>query len=225
MTNPAAPTPAPQAPGGMPKWLIIVAVIFLLVLFGCCGGFVACNWMCHRAATSLNQAMLDAEKRNIDLAHAQGALQGLAQPHSNTVPAPTGDVTNATPTNTPGGANDVTPAKPANTDAQATIAQSLPESFPSDIPQPKGLTVASSASDNVKGTGGVYYTGTGSHADLKSFYRTEMKNQGWTPTEDNDIATLSTLIFTKDTRKATIMIANDPTHSEQLMVTILYDKK
>jgi hypothetical protein len=37
----------------MPKWLIILLVVVLVIMLGCCGGFVACHWMCSHAGAAL----------------------------------------------------------------------------------------------------------------------------------------------------------------------------
>src|SRR3954464_6909128 len=37
----------PQMPrkGGMPKWLLVLLIIFIIIVLGCCGGFVTCTYL------------------------------------------------------------------------------------------------------------------------------------------------------------------------------------
>jgi len=78
MTNPVIP-PNPNMPpssgGGMPKWLIILLVVGLIVVLGCCGGIAACHFMCtavaKNGAGALQQFVQDEQKKagvNVNLA-------------------------------------------------------------------------------------------------------------------------------------------------------------
>src|SRR5262249_46105903 len=51
--------------GGMPKWLIILLVIFLVILLGCCGGFIACNWMCAHVGNMAGNVVGNAIKEGM----------------------------------------------------------------------------------------------------------------------------------------------------------------
>src|SRR2546430_1774276 len=65
MTN--TPNYAPQPKGGMPKWLIVLLVIFLVIVLGCCCGFITCTYFlragAHAGAAALQKAAEDAQRR------------------------------------------------------------------------------------------------------------------------------------------------------------------
>jgi len=235
MTNPNVPNYSPPSGGGMPKWLILVLVVFLIIVLGCCGGFAACHWACQRVVSTAAQAAKDNEARLAKqlqeaAAERQAAAQREAQGVGGNGGGPGGgggagnDVGN--PLNRPGGEGEnATPPGPGAHPEAQVVTSSLPENFPSDIPTYKGLKPFNSGSDNLKGSGAVEYMGTGDHKEVKDFYRSEMKKQGWSATEDSDVGQLSSLVFEKDGRTATILIASDPQNGNQLMVTVSYGKK
>ncbi len=87
MTNPVTPAgaPVPPAGGGMPKWLIVLLVIGLVVVLGCCGAFSACWFFAKHAAQGVGQlgqaiqqqAIAEAKKQGVE---ADMTGNGLALP-------------------------------------------------------------------------------------------------------------------------------------------------
>ena len=50
MSNPTQP-----GKGGMPKWLIILLVVFLLIALGCCGGVGTCMYFGRKAVNKARE--------------------------------------------------------------------------------------------------------------------------------------------------------------------------
>jgi hypothetical protein len=62
MTN--APNYQSQPPrGGMPKWLIVLLVIFLVICVGCCGGFVMCSYLLKKVGDAAPGFIADQAKK------------------------------------------------------------------------------------------------------------------------------------------------------------------
>src|SRR5689334_8100684 len=79
MTTPNTPDYSTPPRGGMPKWLIIVLVVLLFVVLGCCGMFSMCFWVGRRvAAPAIQQAAQRQMERQGVVVDNNGA--GLSVP-------------------------------------------------------------------------------------------------------------------------------------------------
>jgi hypothetical protein len=234
MTNPATP----PSKGGMPKWLIILLVILLVIILGCCGIFTTCFYLARKGVQAAQSAgaqiQIDAEQRIKDEQQrlANQATQngnnggsvapgGVVGPSGNSGTGGTGEAGgNAGGGNAAGG-------NPGNNVGDRAIAEGLgagklPVNFPTDVPVMKGLSPSSiSMADKVKGTGMVALTGKVTREDAAAFYDKQMKDQGWTETENQDVMNQTIMQFTKDKRKATVQVVTDSNNGT--MVNIAYE--
>ncbi len=235
MTNPVTPAgaPVPPAGGGMPKWLIILLVIGLVVVLGCCGGFAACHWMCTKVVTAgaeaaQNGAVALQQRAMQAQADAQAAMEqqraaavaaggnGQAMPDQAAPGAPAA-----------GGTGGAAAAAGGNNQG---IADSLgtgrmPANFPTDVPVLKGLTPSGiSTADKVKGSGMIMMTGPVAHDDAVAYYDKELQNQGWKEETNQDIMGQTIMTFSKDTRTLTVQVVPDG-NTGKSMVNLVYETK
>jgi hypothetical protein len=227
----------PASGGGMPKWLIIVLVLLLIVIVGCCGGFVACRWACAKAVSGAQGAlqtatqrahdeMMAATQRAADEAKRQ-AEQGL-RGTGITAPEPGDGAGGGAGAPAPGarGATGGGGAPAAGTGGgrpAVNLGGGMPANFPKDLPVMAGFTSAGvSISDSAQGTGMVMLSGKGTRQDAVAYYEKQMKDQGWAESRNMEIGESNTMVFTKDTRQATIQAVNTDGNT---MLTIRYEPK
>jgi len=219
----------------MPKWLIIVLVLFLIVIVGCCGGFVACRWACAKAVTGAQSAlqtatqkardeMMAATQRAADEAQRQAEQAARGGGTSPPEPGVGGGAPGAGAGRGAGGAP--TGGARGGTGGggpSVNVTGSTPANFPKDLPVMAGFTSGGvSAADIAKGTGMVMLTGKSTRQDTVAYYEKQMKDQGWTETNNIEIGDTSSMIFTKDTRQATIQASNSDGNT---MLIISYEPK
>jgi len=219
----------------MPKWLIIVLVVLLVVIVGCCGGFVACRWACAKAVSGAQGVLQTATQKAHDelmaatqraADEAQRQAEQAARGGGTTPPEPGGGA------GAPGaGAGRGAGGAPAGGARGGTGGGNLavspvggtPANFPKDLPIMSGFTSGGvSVSDSAKGTGMVMLTGKSTRQDTVAYYEKQMKDQGWTETNNLEIGDTSSMIFTKDTRQATVQAS---TSDGNTMLIISYEPK
>jgi len=226
MTNPATPSPAPK--GGMPKWLIIVLVVLVVVVLVCCGGVTTCFLAARRVAKTGVQAatqkihdeMIVATQRAQDemMAATQRAADEATRQAAQNIGGAGAANAGAGGNGASGSGGSTGGGRPA-----VNFGGSLPSNFPKDVPVMAGFTSSGvSVSDSVQGTGMVMLGGKGARADVVAYYEKQMKDQGWAEAKNVEIGESSTMIFTKDTRQATIQAI---TSDGNTMLTIRYEPK
>jgi hypothetical protein len=86
-----------------------------------------------------------------------------------------------------------------------SVGGAMPANFPADVPVMEGYTSAGvSVANAAQGTGMVMLSGKGTRADVVAYYEKQMKDRGWTETNNVAMGASSTMIFSKDSRQATI---------------------
>jgi hypothetical protein len=216
----------------MPKWLIILAVVFLIILLGCCGGFVACRWACAKAVTAGEAAAQKAEEAASRAAEEAG--RRATQPEGGgpvTVGGGGGAIGGAGVDGggggNPGAGGGAAPGGGngggGNGITSGLGSGNMPANFPKDIPVMAGLAPSGvSFADKTKGSGMIALTGTGKRTDAAAYYEKQMADQGWAPGQNVDIGDSTSMTFTKDNRQATIQAVQD---GNKVMVNIIYETK
>ncbi len=228
MTN-----PAPSAPGGIPKWLLVLVAVLLVIVLGCCGVFTVCSFLVRRGAqtagsaldVAIKQAQAEAERQ------AEAARQrAMEQATQGVLPAPApgeGDNTGpetggnaprpAAPTVTPGGgASTGTPA--GGSAAPTPRAVRLPTNFPKDVPLQPGLTPTFQAADNTAGSGAVTFEGKVDRQTLLDYYAKQMKDNGWTEAHSVEMGEITQVQYTKDAREVVVQVSpGDNGHTNALI--------
>jgi hypothetical protein len=172
MTNPATP---PKS--GMPRWLIVLLVIFLVIILGCCGGFVACNWMCSRVAQT-----------------GGNTLQSLANAATQRAEAEMKAATQRA----------MEEARRQGAEFDTTGAGlALPAEFPADIPIYSGFKVTTRVVPPGSKGGTLLLEGPAKAATLGSYYEKEMAAQGWKQIQAFASGNSFSQSYTKDDRSAT----------------------
>lgn len=238
MSNPATPK------SGMPKWLIILLVLFLLIIMGCCGGFVACRWACNRAVSTVGaatqkahdewaaatQAATDATQKAAAATQGMGGMGGNGMPTKGPDNAAPGDAGGNPPTVSNGGSAGGNPPSGGGTGGggsagggAATPVSYGANNLPTDIPVMSGMTSTGiSTVDRVNNSGGSQFSTKSSPADVTAYYQKQFASQGWTLTDNVSINGMTSVGFSKGTRKANVMAM--PADGST-MVTITFEAK
>ena len=101
--------------------------------------------------------------------------------------------------------------------AQAIINNELPTGEPpSDIP----ILDRNQAKDFIGYSQYIFYISSSQYQDVLTFYQTEMPNNGWLymESESHEYANASQLVFTKDTRTATVDLSTNPLNNTTVVV-------
>jgi hypothetical protein len=203
----------------MPKWLIILLVVFLVMILGCCGGVTTCFFLARKAAKTgvarLQEAAQEAQ-REAEAARANAERNGAA------APAPAGGDTAAPPANNGAAAAEPAAGFPAPRNAPATYK--LPTHFPTDIPIQPGLQITTPTWNNMTGTGAVILSGNVKSDDVVSYYTTNLASNGWTQAANTSIANMTQLQYTKDTRTVVLQITPGDNAADTNVMMVI-DKK
>jgi hypothetical protein len=99
----------------------------------------------------------------------------------------------------------------------------LPENFPSDFPVYPGATVESSLTGNQTGSANgiwVTFTSPDKMEKIADFYKTQLKNKGWTQTGTMDVGTVVTYTVEKGNLEGTVAINSENKDKTGILVTL-----
>ena len=99
---------------------------------------------------------------------------------------------------------------------------SLPASFPADVPVYSGFKVVSRIAPPDSKGGSVAFTGSGSPADVGTFYDKQLTDKGWKQVMANTQGDSVTEAYTKDDQTVSITAVNS---GGKTTLTITYGKK
>lgn len=103
----------------------------------------------------------------------------------------------------------------------------LPENFPSDFPQYAGAKVESSLTGSQTGTAGgfwVTFSTPDEMAKVVQFYKTELKNKGWTVTGTMDVGAVTTYTVEKGSMEGSVAVSSDGSNENTAIMVTLADK-
>jgi hypothetical protein len=206
----------------MPKWLIILLVVFLIVILGCCGGVGTCIYLGKKAVQAAKDNAGTIEQQIQDRAQ-QAERDAAARAANGGGGIPTGGgVTGGGAGGSTGGSGGGSGTSGGGGGVLPSMG-SLPTNFPKDVPVMAGMAPAGVAvADNANGSGVATFTTSQKRQDVAAYYTTAMKDQGWSVDQNMDIGQGTMMVFSKDTRKAVVQAV---TTDNQTMVTVQYQSK